>query len=108
MSDIQTPVLSTDVIHRGDCIEVLKSLPDASVDMDEEDVDEDDLQEDFEDDVVAEALKALHRRCADVRYLGSWPTGAAAGAVPPAVEETREASEWLSALKQGKRQGVRS
>ena len=25
--------LKTDVIHRGDCIEVLKSLPDASVDM---------------------------------------------------------------------------
>ena len=25
--------LNTDVIHRGDCIEVLKRLPDASVDM---------------------------------------------------------------------------
>ena len=29
----------------------------------------------IDDDAVAEALKALHRRCADVRYLGSWPTG---------------------------------
>ncbi len=27
----------------------------------------------IDDDPVAEALKALHRRCADVRYLGSWP-----------------------------------
>ena len=33
MSDLKTPVLATDVIHRGDCIEVLKRLPDASVDM---------------------------------------------------------------------------
>ena len=33
MSDLKTPVLAKDVIHRGDCIEVLKSLPDASVDM---------------------------------------------------------------------------
>jgi prephenate dehydratase len=28
----------------------------------------------IEDAAVAEALMALHRRCADVRYLGSWPT----------------------------------
>lgn len=33
MSELNTPVLATDVIHRGDCIEVLRSLPDASVDM---------------------------------------------------------------------------
>lgn len=52
------------------------------------------------DDAVAEALKALHRRCADVRYLGSWPTGAAAGAVPPASDE---ATRWLAALRQGER-----
>ncbi len=53
------------------------------------------------DDAVAEALKALHRRCADVRYLGSWPTGAAAGSVPPS-EASREAAEWLTALWQGR------
>ena len=41
----------------------------------------------IDDDAVAEALKALHRRCADVRYLGSWPTGSAAGAVPPEIDE---------------------
>lgn len=31
----------------------------------------------IEDDVVSEALAALRHGCADVRYLGSWPTGAA-------------------------------
>jgi prephenate dehydratase len=29
----------------------------------------------IEDDAVAAALDALHERCADVRNLGSWPTG---------------------------------
>ncbi|OBA87530.1 prephenate dehydratase [Mycolicibacterium elephantis] len=41
----------------------------------------------IDDAAVAEALKALHRRCADVRYLGSWPTGSAVGAVPPQLDE---------------------
>jgi prephenate dehydratase len=31
-----------------------------------------------EDDAVAQALKALDERCADVRNLGSWPTGSTA------------------------------
>jgi prephenate dehydratase len=53
----------------------------------------------IDDDAVAEALKALHRRCADVRYLGSWPTGAAAGAAPPRLDE---ASHWLARLREGK------
>ncbi len=53
----------------------------------------------IEDDAVAEALKALHRRCADVRYLGSWPTGAAVGAVPPQLDE---ASRWLAQVREGK------
>jgi prephenate dehydratase len=53
----------------------------------------------IEDDAVAEALKALHRRCADVRYLGSWPTGSAVGAVPPQLDE---ASRWLNQLRAGK------
>ncbi|KUH85804.1 MULTISPECIES: prephenate dehydratase [unclassified Mycobacterium] len=53
----------------------------------------------IDDDAVAEALKALHRRCSDVRFLGSWPTGAAAGAAPPALDE---ASRWLARLKEGK------
>jgi prephenate dehydratase len=50
------------------------------------------------DDAVAEALKALHRRCLDVRYLGSWPTGTVAGGLPP---EPDEASRWLAQLQDG-------
>jgi prephenate dehydratase len=52
----------------------------------------------IDDGAVAEALKALHRRCEDVRYLGSWPTGAATGAVPPEMDE---ASRWLARLRDG-------
>jgi prephenate dehydratase len=53
----------------------------------------------IDDDAVAEALKALRRRCADVRYLGSWPTGSAAGALPPSSDD---ASRWLDHLRTGK------
>jgi prephenate dehydratase len=52
----------------------------------------------IEDSAVAEALTALHRRCADVRYLGSWPTGSAAGALPPRLDD---AIQWLEQLKLG-------
>jgi prephenate dehydratase len=52
----------------------------------------------IDDSAVAEALKALHRRCADVRYLGSWPTGAAVGAAPPVLDETEQ---WLARLRRG-------
>ena len=52
----------------------------------------------IDDDAVAEALKALHRRCADVRYLGSWPTGVRAGAAPPQLDD---ASRWLRWLREG-------
>jgi prephenate dehydratase len=57
-----------------------------------------------DDDAVAEALRALHRRCSDVRYLGSWPTGSAAGAVPPQLDE---ATQWLSRLRDGERSNTR-
>jgi prephenate dehydratase len=53
----------------------------------------------IDDGAVAEALKALHRRCADVRYLGSWPTGQAAGAEPPPADE---AANWLARVRAGK------
>jgi prephenate dehydratase len=53
----------------------------------------------LDDEAVAEALKALHRRCADVRFLGSWPTGSAAGSAPPQLDE---ASQWLTRLREGK------
>jgi len=50
----------------------------------------------IDDDAVAEALKALHRRCADVRYLGSWPTGPAPGVGPSPADD---ASRWLAELR---------
>ena len=53
----------------------------------------------IDDDAVAEALKALRRRCVDVRYLGSWPTGATGGAAPPRLDE---ASRWLTQLREGR------
>lgn len=52
----------------------------------------------IDDSAVAEALKALHRRCADVRYLGSWPTESATGATPPQPDE---ADRWLARLREG-------
>ena len=59
------------------------------------------LRRPIDDGAVAEALMALHRRCADVRYLGSWSTGSAAGVAPPPAEE---ASRWLARLREGKHQ----
>jgi prephenate dehydratase len=56
----------------------------------------------IDDDAVAEALKALHRRCTDVRYLGSWPTHVVAGAPPPQLDE---ASRWLTRLRAGSAKG---
>ncbi|PRC42996.1 prephenate dehydratase [Mycobacterium sp. ITM-2017-0098] len=53
----------------------------------------------IDDALVAEALRALHRRCADLRYLGSWPTGDVVGAVPPRIDE---ATTWLERLREGR------
>jgi prephenate dehydratase len=52
----------------------------------------------IDDSAVGEALKALHRRCADVRYLGSWPTGTPAGALPPHIDD---ATDWFEQLRLG-------
>jgi len=53
----------------------------------------------IDDAAVAEALTALHRRCADVRYLGSWPTGSASGAAPPPSDAS---ARWLAGLREGR------
>lgn len=55
----------------------------------------------IDDIAVGEALKGLHRRCEDVRFLGSWPIGTTdgSGANPPELDE---ASHWLAALREGK------
>jgi prephenate dehydratase len=54
----------------------------------------------IDDSAVAEALKALSRRCDDVRYLGSWSTATGIGALPPRLDE---ADQWLQRLRQGRR-----
>lgn len=53
----------------------------------------------IDDGPVAEALRALHFRCAELRYLGSWPTGTAVGAAPPSMDE---AHSWLERLREGR------
>ncbi|BAX95004.1 prephenate dehydratase [Mycobacterium shigaense] len=53
----------------------------------------------IDDFAVAEALKALHRRCGDVRYLGSWPTGGAGAATAAPADE---AARWLQRVRDGK------
>ncbi|MFB8009502.1 prephenate dehydratase [Nocardia sp. NPDC056000] len=52
----------------------------------------------IDDTAVAEALKALHRTAARIRFLGSWPATSATGAPPPADEP---AAAWLADLKKG-------
>ncbi len=52
----------------------------------------------IDDAAVAEALKALHRTAARIRFLGSWPATSASGAPPPSDEP---AAAWLADLKKG-------
>lgn len=52
----------------------------------------------IDDAAVAEALKALHRTAARIRFLGSWPATSATGAPPPPDEP---AAAWLADLKKG-------
>lgn len=54
----------------------------------------------LDDPPVAEALAALYRRCADVRFLGSWPTDTPTGSVPP---DATDATGWLDRLRRGAR-----
>lgn len=56
----------------------------------------------IDDERVAEALRGLHRVCADVRYLGSYSR--ADGVRPPidrgtANQDFRAASDWLESLR---------
>ncbi|GAB92235.1 prephenate dehydratase [Gordonia rhizosphera] len=52
----------------------------------------------LDDDAVGEALRALHRRCERVVFLGSWPAARSSGAVPP---DTSASRSWFEALKRG-------
>ncbi len=55
----------------------------------------------IDDPVVAEALAALHRRCTELRYLGSWPAASdSAGAPPP---PPGDAAQWVADMRTGVR-----
>ena len=55
---------------------------------------------------IGDALSALHRRCTEVRFLGSYPR-ADAEVIPVQAPATDEhfvaADDWLAAVRQGKR-----
>lgn len=52
----------------------------------------------IDDTAVAEALKALHRFGAEVRFLGSWPAYTPSGSPPPSDDE---AQQWIYAVRKG-------
>lgn len=52
----------------------------------------------IDDAIIAEALRALYRRCSEVRFLGSWPRSSPGGAPPP---ESGAAERWLAAIREG-------
>lgn len=53
-----------------------------------------------DDPLVAEALAALHRRCEDVRFLGSWPAARPeAATLPPDPAGSRD---WVAGLGRGR------
>ncbi|RFD27171.1 prephenate dehydratase [Mycobacterium uberis] len=56
----------------------------------------------IDDGVIAEALKALDRRCADVRYLGSWPASLSTGPVTLTPLPADQVSLLLAGLWAGK------
>lgn len=55
-----------------------------------------------EDPVVAEALAALHRRCTDLRFLGSWPAAVPDPGSPP--PPPGDAARWVSSMRTGGRE----
>ncbi len=54
------------------------------------------------DPAMGEALAALHRRCSEVRYLGSYPRADLAAAAPPPDERFPDAAAWLAAVRAGR------
>lgn len=51
------------------------------------------------DPLVAEALAALHRRCDDVRFLGSWPASTSGAGTTP--DDPSGSLEWVAGLGRG-------
>jgi prephenate dehydratase len=59
----------------------------------------------IDDERVGEALKGLHRICADVKFLGSYPrTDAGTSLVKDAVTDQafQEADVWLATMRERK------
>lgn len=52
----------------------------------------------LDDDAVGEALRALHRSCERVIFLGSWPADRGTGATPP---DHGESIAWFDGLRRG-------
>ena len=54
----------------------------------------------IDDPAVGEALRALHRVCDDVRFLGSWPRPGGPGTAPV---DPGDSEEWFDGLRRGER-----
>jgi prephenate dehydratase len=54
----------------------------------------------IDDPAIGEALRALHRVCDDVRFLGSWPRPGGAG-IPPT--DPGDSADWFQRLRRGER-----
>lgn len=54
----------------------------------------------IDDTAVREALKAMHFRCPEVRFLGSWPAQVPTGNPPP---QDADADNWVTRLRRGDR-----
>ncbi|MGZ4557148.1 MAG: prephenate dehydratase [Mycobacteriaceae bacterium] len=57
----------------------------------------------IEDPAVAEALAALHRKCTELRFLGSWP--AADGGTGSAPPPPGDAEQWVADMATGRTRG---
>lgn len=54
----------------------------------------------IDDPAVGEALRALHRVCDDLRFLGSWPRPGGPGTAPV---DPGDSESWFDGLRRGER-----
>ncbi|CAM3850938.1 prephenate dehydratase [Tsukamurella strandjordii] len=54
----------------------------------------------IDDPAIGEALRALHRVCDDVRFLGSWPRPGGPGIAPT---DPGDSADWFQRLRRGER-----
>ncbi|MEX3517923.1 prephenate dehydratase [Corynebacterium camporealensis] len=60
-----------------------------------------DLVGHIDDQLVAEALRALWLRVPELRFVGSWPSATELADSPRDVERLQEADEWVARLQRG-------